>query len=325
MTLITCIGEALIDFLPLPGDGRTAGFGMHAGGSSLNVAVAAARLGRPAALAGKVSTDYFGRYLRAYVETEGVDVRWLIPADSPTTLAFVALESGDPVFSFYGQGAADTLLSEVDLPDALFQETTILQVGSISLLRGTTPGSVLAACQRMAGTALISLDPNVRPDLVADEPAYRSLLHRLAALADIVKVSAADLAWLAPHLSTEEAAATLLAEGPALIVATRGSRHVLALRARPGGHEAVRVAAFPVEVVDTVGAGDALNAGLLSWLADRGVTSRVGLDGLATEDLTSALRFAAAVAALNCTRAGADPPDRAIVDAFLSSVGSSAT
>ena len=183
MTLIRCIGEALIDFLPLPGDGRTAGFGMHAGGSSLNVAVAAARLGRPAALAGKVSTDYFGRYLRAYVETEGVDVRWLIPADSPTTLAFVALESGDPVFSFYGQGAADTLLSEVDLPDALFQETTILQVGSISLLRGTTPGSVLAACQRMAGTALISLDPNVRPDLVARvselaPPAGRTRRHR---------------------------------------------------------------------------------------------------------------------------------------------------
>ena len=97
---ITCLGEALIDFLPIEEEGRTVGFRMHPGGSLLNVAVAVARLGQPVALAGKLSTDLFGRYLRAYLEREDVHVGWLADVDAPSTLAFVATESGDPTFAF---------------------------------------------------------------------------------------------------------------------------------------------------------------------------------------------------------------------------------
>lgn len=329
MTLLTCIGEALIDFLPIEEDGRTVGFRMHPGGSLLNVAVAAARLSQPVALASKLSTDFFGRHLRRYAEAEGVETRWLAESDAPSTLAFVATETGEPAFSFYGDGAADTLLTPPELPAALFDQTSILHVGSISLLRGTTPAAVLDACQRMAGRGLISLDPNVRPNLVNDEPAYRALLAQLTRLADVVKVSAADLAWLAPGAGMDEAAAALLAEGPGLVVVTHGGEGVLAFRdcANPGGPpggprggppEAISVPAFAVEVADTVGAGDAFDAGLLAWLGEHGITSRAALDGLPPSDLREALRFAAAVAALNCTRAGADPPRLAAVEAFMS-------
>lgn len=315
--LITCVGEALIDFLPIEEGGRTAGFRMHAGGSLLNVAMAAARLGQPAALATRVADDFFGRFLRARLEAEGVDTRWLARAEAQSTLAFVAHEGGEPAFSFYGEGTADTLLTAADLPPELLEATGVLHAGSISLLRGTTPAAVLGAFERARGRALLSLDPNLRPSLVRDEPAYRDLLARLVALADIVKVSAADLAWWMPGRAPEAAAAELLARGPALVVVTRGGEGVYALRAGAGGHVAVSLPAFRVAVADTVGAGDSFNAGLLTCLAEAGALSREALEGLGERELAAGLRFAAAVAALNCTRPGADPPRRAEVDHFL--------
>ncbi|PLS79455.1 MAG: hypothetical protein CYG59_13345 [Chloroflexi bacterium] len=72
--LITCMGEILIDFLPVEEDGRTVGFRTHAGGSLMNVAVSVARLGQPVALASKVSTDAFGRFLRSHVSRASIPV-----------------------------------------------------------------------------------------------------------------------------------------------------------------------------------------------------------------------------------------------------------
>jgi fructokinase len=311
------MGEVLIDFLPLEERGRTVGFRMHPGGSLLNVAVACARLGQPVALATTIATDFFGRYLRAYAEGEGIDSRWLIDLPALSTLAFVAHEGGEPVFTFYGEGTADTLLTPEALPDELFSETAILHIGSISLLRGSTPDAVLAAVERLRGRALISLDPNLRPGLVKDEPGYRALLARLVGLVDLVKISAADLGWLMPGIALDEAARSLLALGPALVVVTRGGAGVLAVRAADAGRSLLNLPAFRVAVADTVGAGDSFNGGLLTCLAEAGAVTRGGLEALPDSDLVAALRYAAAVAAINCTRPGADPPRRAEVEAFL--------
>jgi len=319
--LLTCLGELLIDFLPIAEQGRTIGFTMHPGGSPLNVAVGLARLrpeaAGPVAFAGKVATDFFGRFLRAYIESQGIDTRFLLSADTSSTLAFVAMESGEAAYSFYGEGAADTLLTAAEVPSALFDETRALHIGSISLLRGTTPTAVLATAERLKGRALISFDPNIRPSLVRDEPAYRALLTRLFALADVVKISAADLAWLAPGAPIARAAAELLALGPALVVVTRGGEGVMALRAATPPEPPYDVPAFAVDVVDTVGAGDTFDAGLLAGLAERGALSREALLALDPNDLIGALRYAAAAAALVCARAGADPPRRAEVEQFL--------
>ncbi len=315
--LIICLGELLVDFIPAGGDAPGDTFRMHAGGSLLNVAVATARLGQPVALAGRVGRDLFGAFLREAVEREGVGTRWLLDIDAPTTLAFVSTVDGEPVFAFYGDDAADTRLAPDDLPEALFAETAILHTGSISLLRGTTPDAIESACARLRGRAMLSLDPNVRPGLVADEPAYRARLARLLRLVDVVKVSAADLAWLAPGRDVEAAARELLAPGPELVVVTSGGSEILALRAPDGGTDALRVPPFTVPIADTVGAGDAFMAGLLTGLAEAGATSRASLDVLSTSAVRDALRMAAATAALACTRVGADPPDRGAVDALL--------
>jgi fructokinase len=311
--LITSMGEILIDFLPTVEGGQTVGFRMHAGGSPFNVAMGAARLGIPTAFASKLSTDLFGRFLSERVHAESIDTRFLLSSDAQTTLAFVAKENNEPVYAFYSEGTADTLITPTEVPAALFEDTGILHFGSISLLLGTTPAAVVSTVERLKGSALLSFDPNVRAGLVRDEPAYRALLDRLFGMTDIVKISAADLDWLMPGLDSSEASARLLAKGPALVVVTQGVQGVLARR----GDDSCEVPAFPVEVVDTVGAGDAFSAGMLAGFMDRAVTSRAALDRLSPDDLVSVLRLGAAVSALTCTRAGADPPTRAEVSAFL--------
>lgn len=315
--LITCMGEILIDFLPVDEGTRTVGFRMHPGGSLLNVAVASARLGGRSALVTKTGTDFFGRYLRAFVQDEGVDTRWLSEMAAPSTLGFVTLDGGEPDFTFYGEGAADTRLTLDDLSNEIAAETAILHVGSISLLRGSTPATVIAACERMRGRALLSLDPNLRPSLVKDEPAYRATLETLFGLVDVIKVSAADLAWLAPGRDVADVAIDLLDRGPALVAVTLGEAGAIAVRRTADGAATTTVPGVMVVVADTVGAGDSFDGGLLTRLAELGVTSRTALMRLSEGEMTEALRFAVAVAALSCTRPGANPPRRAEVDAFL--------
>jgi len=318
--LITCMGEILIDFLPIEEEGRTVGFRMHPGGSPMNVAVGVARLGQPTAFASKAASDIFGRYLRAFVEGEGIDTRFLLPADAPSTLAFVAYEGGEPAYAFYGEGAADTLLTPGELPRELFDETRALHVGSISLLRGTTPGAVLAAVERLKGRALIQFDPNIRAGLVRDEAGYRATIKRLLELADVVKISSVDLTWLLPDIASHEAAIDyILRHGPALAVVTHGGEGVIAKRA--GDRSANHVPSFPIRVVDTVGAGDTFNAGILAGLAERDALSRAALAELSPAELRATLRFAGAAAAVNCTRAGANPPRRDEVEQFLARHG----
>jgi fructokinase len=315
--LITSMGEILIDFLPIQQGDRTVGFRMHPGGAPMNVAIGVARLGQSAAFASKVSSDMFGRFLRGFVEEQGVDTRFLLDTTAQSTLAFVTMTETEPEYNFYTTSTADTLLTIDELPEALFSETRILHFGSISLLRGTTPTAVLATAERLKGHALLSCDPNLRPSLIQDEQAYRTVLERALTLADIIKISAADLAWFAPDRSVEQAAADLLARGAALVVVTRGGEGVLALRSVPGADRPITLPAFPIRVVDTVGAGDSFSSGLLASLAERGVGSRDALENVSQDQLVACLRFATAVSALTCTRSGADPPDRATVEQFL--------
>jgi fructokinase len=316
--VLVCLGEILIDFLPLESGGEVTGFSLHPGGGPFNVAVGLARLGHPTAFVSKVGADFFGRTLRRAVRAEGIDDRWLPDSPAPTTLAFVAHEDGEPVFTFYGEGAADTLLAPADLPAELFERAALLHFGGISLLRGSTPAAALAAAEGLRGRALVSLDINVRPKLISDGDAYRSTVARAVAACDLLKLSAADVAWLAPGAGLVDYGATQLDAGPALVALTRGGDGITALRrGADGAVERVDTPIFAVAVADTVGAGDAFTAGLLAALARHGALDRTALAALPADDLRACLRFAAAAAAINCTRPGADPARRDEVEAFL--------
>lgn len=320
-SLVTSLGESLIDFLPIVEEEQTRGFRVYPGGSPLNVAVGLRRLGLPVAFASKLSTDLFGRTLRAAMVAEGIETRFLVATDAPTTLAFVAIEDGEPAYAFYGEGAADTLLEARELEETLYAETHVLHVGSISLLRGVTASAIVSVAERFAAevaqqaNGMLSFDPNICPSLVSDGAEYRATLQRIFTLADVVKVSAADLAWWSPGREPLEVARDLLGLGAALVVVTLGMQGALALSEHaPDG---VFVPVLPVTVVDTVGAGDAFCSALLAALLERGVSTRATLRALTAETLTEVLRFASVGAALACTHAGAHPPRREEIMARL--------
>jgi fructokinase len=311
--MILVAGEALIDLVPVPGAAEPT-FVARAGGSPFNVAIGLGRLGLPAGFLGRLSRDPFGRLLRHRLEEAGVDVRLVVDGDEPSALAVVDLVAGaEPAYTFHGEGTADRLLRVADLPAALPDAVSALHVGSISLVREPGASAYETLMRREHGRRVISLDPNVRPGLVGPRPAYVTRLEGWLALADVVKVSSADLAWLYPGRPHDDVARAWRARGPAIVVVTCGSDGAAAYG--PAGR--VEVPGTRVAVADTVGAGDAFTAGLLAALADAGrldVRTIAGTDGA---ELRDALAFANAAAAVTCTRRGADPPTRAEVAAAL--------
>jgi len=312
--MILCCGEALIDMLPRETAAGEPAFAPHPGGAVFNTARALGRLGAQAGFFCGLSRDLFGAQLAAALVDSHVAVDLCPRSDRPTTLAFVTLTGGQARYAFYDEGTALRSLTPADLPP-LPAEVTALFFGGISLA-GEPCGTAFEALCHTATDALsdrvVMLDPNIRPGFVRDDVAYRARLHRMIARADILKLSDEDLAWLAPGQSEDAAIADLAATGPALLLITRGADGAEAYHA--GG--VLRVPAQPVAVVDTVGAGDSFNAGILAALDRAGALTRPGLRGLPRDALAEALSLATAAAALTAGRAGADPPWRDQLQGF---------
>jgi fructokinase len=322
--VLSVLGELVVDLLPeadADQHGTAPRYVARPGGNALNVAVAAGRLGASVRLLARLGTGPLAAGLRRQVELAGVDLGGLVPAAEPVSLAVVGLGAdGSPDYGFHVQGAADWQWSDEELTAVLPEGTAILHVGSIS--SWTPPGceAIARLVEQVAasGRALVSVDPNIRP-MLAGGPVgaalgntpeeVRARLRRLLARADVVKVSAEDLAWLEPEaLDDLDATAVRWADrGAALVLLTDGGAP---LRIARPGRPLLHRAPPQVTVADTVGAGDSLAAGLFVGLLDAGVTTRAALQELPDERLLPIVDDAALVAALNCTRVGADPPTR---------------
>jgi fructokinase len=308
--MILVCGEALVDLVPL-GQGDEPTYVARAGGSSFNVAIGLGRLGVSVGFVGRLSQDLFGRMLRRRLESTGVDCRFMLEGDEPSTVAIVHLEAGaEPVYAFHGDRTADRLLRVEDLPATLPAETNALHFGSISMVREPAASAFEALMRREKGRRVLSLDPNVRPSLVGERRAYVARLEGWVSLADVVKVSRADLAWLYPSTAPDTVAAAWLRRGPGIVVVTRGRDGACALAA--SGR--VDIAGVTVPVWDTVGAGDAFTSGLLAWLQEAGWLDRTRLRAIPADALRRGLAFANRAAAITCTRAGAQPPTRTEMD-----------
>lgn len=304
--MILCAGEALIDMLPRVTDAGEPVFAPHVGGAVLNTARATARLGAPAGFLTGLSTDLFGAQIAASLESDGVDLSLAHRSDRPTTLAFVTLTEGQARYAFYDENTAGRMLSQADLPERI--EARACFFGGISLAVEPSADTYEALSARLAPAMPMMIDPNVRPDFIADAASYRARIGRMLERADIVKISDEDLRWLDGGATTiEDAARTLLSRGPALVCLTRGAEGATAFSA---AHE-IHVAPRRVQVVDTVGAGDTFNAGILAALSEQGVLTKPALRALTPQAIEAALRLAADAAAMVVSRAGADPPRRA--------------
>ncbi|MCH2164359.1 MAG: carbohydrate kinase [Marinovum sp.] len=293
--MILCCGEALIDMLPRE-SGEGTQFLPVAGGSVFNTAIAAGRLGAATGYFGGLSTDLFGSILETTLSGSGVDFSLCPRPDAPTTLAFVTLTNGHAEYAFYDENTAGRSLTEGALP-ALPDRIQALFFGGISLVSEPAADAYAALCARAEGR-LVMIDPNIRPSFITDEARYRARLTEMLALSDVVKVSDEDLEWITGGTDPR---ALMGAQGPSLVLMTRGASGATAYFSDSELH----VPAVPAKVVDTVGAGDTFNAGVLAGLASASALQR---DALIADVLEPALALAVKAAAITVARAGADAP-----------------
>ncbi len=303
--MILCCGESLIDMLPRTLETGDAAFLPVSGGAVFNTAIALGRLGEKTGFYCGISSDMFGQMLIASLGQSGVEHSLCPRPALPTTLAFVTLVDGHARYAFYDENTALRMLNPADLPsDAALERVRAAQFGAISLIGEPCGTAFEALCNRLKDRAVISLDPNVRPGFVRDEAAYRGRLKRMLRQADIIKVSDDDLAWLAPGQNFETVAKAWIGDGASVVVLTRGEKGALAIT-RTGQ---IEVDAVKAEIVDTVGAGDTFNAGLLAGLSRAGALDKAALRNIGESLLRPALELAAKAAAVTVARAGANPP-----------------
>lgn len=309
-------GESLVDLVsePRAADGA---IHMHAhqGGSPYNCAIALAKLGNDAGYLCPISKDGFGAYLMEPLDAAGVTVLLGERVFAPTTLAVVTLnEKGEAQYEFYR--GADRALDEVRLIAALPEELPLFQIGGFCPIEMEDATIWRRVAQAAAAKgAVLSMDPNVRPSLIADFVGYKARLGAFFDIVDMVKLSDEDLKALDASKSVEQHAADLLARPNCrLVVVTMGDE---GSRAFTSAGEARGEIFIPPVFGDTVGAGDSLMAGILTWLGENRHLSRDRLAVLNAAQLAEMLRFGAVVAGLNCGQKGCNPPSRSEVEAAL--------
>ncbi|MGI5486770.1 carbohydrate kinase family protein [Microtetraspora malaysiensis] len=296
--IIVC-GEALVDLVPAGAENT---WRAVPGGGPANTAVAVARLGTPARLLCRLSRDGFGRRLRDHLTASGVDLSLAVEADEPTTLAVVDLdEHGSADFRFYMERTADWQWTPAELPATLPPGTRALHVGSLASVVQPGADVLRSWAAKHRDEVTVVYDVNVRPAALPGREPYLEEVEAWLRAAHVVKASEEDLRWLHPERAPLDTARAWLAEHDLdLVLVTRGAAGAVAL---PRDGSPAEAGGVPVQVVDTVGAGDAFTGAFLHATADRGMA------------LPDALRYAVLAAALTCTREGAAPPSRAEVDA----------
>lgn len=301
--MILCCGEALIDMLPRTTAANEPAFAPYPGGAVFNTAIALGRLGAPTAFLSGLSSDLFGEMLQAALRDSEVDSGLAVISDRPTTLAFVKLVDGQARYAFYDENTAGRMLAVDDLPDV---PDTVKAVffGGISLVVEPCATAYATLMERQSAARVTMIDPNIRPSFIKDEQVYRARINRLIACADIVKLSDEDLHWLEGEGDTGRLARGLLARGPKVVFITEGADGA---RAFSENHE-VSVPARSVTVVDTVGAGDTFNAGVLAALHSDGNLSKPALESIGEDAMRRALELGIRCAAITVSRAGANPP-----------------
>ena len=295
--MIVVVGEALVDVVvDHEGDSSEA-----PGGSPLNVAVGLARLDVPATLITQVGHDEHGGLLVQHVTGSGAEIAAVPTSTGRTSVATARLdETGAASYDFD---------LEWSLPRQPLPPCHALHVGSLGTLLEPGRESVLDLVdQACARDLFVSYDANLRDSFVDDRARTRRRVQELAARCTLVKLSDEDAALLDPAADPAELArALLVGERTRLVLLTRGADGATAFT--PGGETTVRPR--QVEVVDTVGAGDAFMAATLAQLWDLDALRRPG-PGVPTDDdgVRRLLLGAVEVAAITCERRGANPPRR---------------
>lgn len=298
---VLCLGEALIDIIH-----RRQEVSEHVGGSPLNVACGLAALGHDTRLASWWGRDARGQAIEEFAARAGVGLVPGCDGAARTATADAQIdEDGRATYEFDLEWDVPTLPEPAELAH--------LHTGSFAATLGPGAEGVLAAVKRMAITGTVSYDPNVRPAIMGSPEKVTDRIEEIISLADVVKASDEDIAWLyGKETPVEEVVRRWLALGPGLVIATRGPWGAYAKLA--GDRDALVIDPLNVEVGDTVGAGDSFMAGLLSGLLDAGLIgsaeAKQALRRAHWGDVRTALHRGVVTSGLTVSRIGAYSPSR---------------
>ncbi|WP_332633902.1 aminoimidazole riboside kinase [Halalkalibacter flavus] len=295
---IICLGEALIDFIPL--DQENTSYQKSPGGAPANVAVAVSKLGAKSSFLGKVGNDVLGHFMQETLEHHGVDITHMTLTDEARTgVVFVTLDkTGERNFSFYIDPSADRFLRTNDLNDSLFSNNRVLHFGSISMISEPSKTATIEAVKRAKESGLIiSYDPNLRLSLWPSAEQARETILSMLGEADVVKISEEELEFLTEEKELEKGIAKLSTYHiPALVVTFGADGSYLHVNG-----ETIHVPAMKVETVDTTGAGDAFVSGVLFNLNEE----HTNVNQISTDRWKEILTFASVSGALAASTRGA--------------------
>jgi fructokinase len=295
MSDLLVFGEALIDLK----NKSSLEFEGFVGGSPLNVALSAARLGLKSHLATRVSTDFFGQEILALLEQNNVQTDYLERGEEPSTLAFVKIHRGHPSYSFRFAG---TSFLQYQGSKSLPNDLRSVHIGSIFVLFPDLAQRTFARLEGFGG--LVHYDLNVRPAIEPNPEIYRATIPPALQKAMWVKCSREDFEFLYPNTAETGFAVSVL-ETAAVLVVTDGENGARLYRKN---QSVLSVPTPKVQVVDTVGAGDTFSGATIHQLLRHGLETKAALENVSAEVLTAVLNIAAKAAAINCTRSGCNPP-----------------
>ncbi len=304
MTRICVTGEALVDYVP----NETGARHWTPGGSGLNTAVALARLGIDTSFAGSLSRDGDGQRLATCLQAEKINLGPAYRSEKSCPHVHVSKDAqGVPSYDLHLEGSA---LEDAPACWRWPDDTQHFHATSFAATLGPGGEATLAALRATRGQMTSSFDPNIRAPVFPDRGAIALLLAQRIQHADIVKVSSEDLDVLAPGVLHDHLVGEWRALGPKLLIVTRGAQGAIAFF----NSTQVDVPAHPIQVCDTIGAGDSFMGALLAIMAQDKCLGALA-QAFAPDQVARWLAFANKAASLCCMRAGANPPDLADMSA----------
>ena len=315
--MITIAGEALYDVFPRMGDDAASQVPLDAvtGGSPFNVACGLGRMGLAPLFFGGIAQGQLGDRQAHILAAAGVRPDATVRKANLVPLMVIALaEDGQPTYSYYGQSTADVDITETDIA-ALPAMPDLLHLGSYSLVMPPIADTLATLVGQLPQNSLLTLDPNARPMVEPDAGIWQTRLDPLYQRADIIKLSDEDIAFLAPDSSLEDYAAALNSRSGAPVFLTRGHDGVTIF----AGGETVTINAPKVQVVDTVGAGDAFQTTLIAWASRPDIAAALRERSLPMSAYRDVAEVAVAVAARICAQRGPVIPEAEDLKAAISS------
>jgi fructokinase len=290
------VGEAILDVVH-----NSAGTVEHAGGGPANVAFALARLGVDTVLLTSIGDDDAGRLIARHLQVGGVSLAPESNSSTPTSRAIATIQSdGSAAYDFDVQWSLPATLS---LPRA-----AVIHTGSIAAFLAPGDSAVLELIRQRAAGTVVTFDPNIRPAIIGNLGDAVDRFETLCALANVVKLSDEDAAWLYSGREPGGVASHILDLGASLVVITLGPAGALLMTASAS----VRVDGRRVIVADTIGAGDTFMASLIDGVLRHRDPAQIN-----AQDLAVLGEHCVTAGAIAVSRAGANPPTRAEIAAFV--------